>query len=84
MLILNQLFVKLLRRGYAQQELMNPNRLDEAAERHLCGGILLLKLSGAAVVVAPGGGFRTLSTENEGWEVARALAQRGVAAFILK
>ena len=42
------------------------------------------KASGAAVVVAPGGGFRTLSMENEGWDVARALAARGVAAFVLK
>lgn len=42
------------------------------------------KASGAAVVVAPGGGFRTLSMENEGWNVARALAERGVAAFVLK
>ena len=40
--------------------------------------------SGAAVVVAPGGGFLTLSMENEGWDVARALAKRGVAAFVLK
>ena len=42
------------------------------------------KASGAAVIVAPGGGFRTLSMENEGWNVARALADRGVAAFVLK
>lgn len=40
--------------------------------------------SGAAVVVTPGGGFRTLSMENEGWDVARALAAKGVAAFVLK
>jgi acetyl esterase/lipase len=40
--------------------------------------------TGAAVVVAPGGGFRTLSMENEGWDVAKALAKRGVAAFVLK
>jgi len=40
--------------------------------------------TGTAVVVAPGGGFRTLSMENEGWDVARALADRGVAAFVLK
>lgn len=40
--------------------------------------------SGAAVVVAPGGGFLTLSMENEGWDVARALAKQGVAAFVLK
>jgi len=42
------------------------------------------KATGAAVIVAPGGGFRTLSMENEGWDVAKALAARGVAAFVLK
>lgn len=40
--------------------------------------------SGAAVIVAPGGGFRTLSMENEGWDVARALAKQGIVAFVLK
>ena len=40
--------------------------------------------SGAAVVVAPGGGFRVLSMENEGSNVAKALAAKGVAAFVLK
>src|ERR1700722_3567027 len=40
--------------------------------------------SGAAVIVAPGAAFRTLSMENEGWNVARALADKGVAAFVLK
>ncbi len=42
------------------------------------------KATGAAVIVAPGGGFRTLSMENEGWAVAKALADKGVAAFVLK
>src|ERR1044071_4858022 len=42
------------------------------------------KASGAAVIVAPGGGFRTMSMENEGSNVARALADQGVAAFVLK
>src|SRR5687768_12230280 len=42
------------------------------------------KASGIAVIVAPGGGFRVLSMENEGWDVAKALADRGVAAFVLK
>ena len=42
------------------------------------------RASGIAVIVAPGGGFRILSMENEGWDVARALADRGVAAFVLK
>lgn len=40
--------------------------------------------AGTAVIVAPGGGFMTLSMENEGWDVAKALAARGVAAFVLK
>jgi acetyl esterase/lipase len=42
------------------------------------------KATGAAVLVAPGGGFQSLSMENEGWDVARALAARGIAAFVLK
>lgn len=42
------------------------------------------KASGAAVIVAPGGGFRTLSMDNEGWDVANALAKQGITAFVLK
>ncbi len=42
------------------------------------------KATGAAVIIAPGGGFKTLSMENEGWEVARALKDQGIAAFVLK
>jgi acetyl esterase/lipase len=40
--------------------------------------------TGTAVIVAPGGGFRWLSINNEGWKIAKALADRGVAAFVLK
>ncbi|MCB9280695.1 MAG: alpha/beta hydrolase [Lewinellaceae bacterium] len=42
------------------------------------------KANGAAVIVAPGGGFMWLSMGNEGWEVAEALARQGIAAFVLK
>lgn len=42
------------------------------------------KATGAAVIVAPGGGFRTLSMSNEGWDVAKALADKGITAFVLK
>lgn len=42
------------------------------------------KANGAAVIVAPGGGFSWLSLGNEGWEVAEALAKQGIAAFVLK
>ena len=42
------------------------------------------KANGAAVIVAPGGGYMWLSMGNEGWEVAEALAKQGIAAFVLK
>ncbi len=42
------------------------------------------KANGAAVIVAPGGGFRWLSMGNEGWEVAEAFAKQGITAFVLK
>lgn len=42
------------------------------------------KATGAAVLVIPGGGFHFLSMSNEGWPIARWLADRGVAAFVLK
>lgn len=40
--------------------------------------------NGTAVIVAPGGGYRWLSLDNEGWEVAKALAEKGITAFVLK
>jgi acetyl esterase/lipase len=40
--------------------------------------------TGAAVIVAPGGGFLGLAIEDEGWKVARWLANHGIAAFVLK
>ncbi|HEY3831431.1 MAG TPA: alpha/beta hydrolase [Acidimicrobiia bacterium] len=39
---------------------------------------------GTAVIVAPGGGFHGLSINSEGYDVARWLAARGVAAFVLE
>lgn len=42
------------------------------------------KATGAAVVIAPGGAFLSLSMDAEGFEVARRLADRGIAAFVLK
>jgi len=39
---------------------------------------------GAAVIVAPGGGFHMLSIESEGRAVARWLNSLGIAAFVLK
>lgn len=40
--------------------------------------------TGAAVIVAPGGGFLGLAIDHEGWQVARWLANNGIAAFVLK
>ncbi len=40
--------------------------------------------TGAAVIVAPGGGHMKLSMDNEGRNVARWLSEHGVAAFVLK
>jgi acetyl esterase/lipase len=40
--------------------------------------------TGAAVMVCPGGGYFTLGMNYEGYDVARWLAERGVAAFVLK
>lgn len=42
------------------------------------------KASGTAVIVAPGGGFRGHSIRTTGTEIAQWLAQRGIAAFVLK
>ena len=40
--------------------------------------------TGAAVIIAPGGGHRELWTDHEGHNVAKWLSGRGVAAFVLK
>lgn len=42
------------------------------------------KATGAAVIVAPGGAFLSLSMTGEGTDIARWLADHGVAAFVLK
>jgi acetyl esterase/lipase len=42
------------------------------------------KTNGAAVVIVPGGGKYFVSLRNEGIPVARWLAERGVAAFVVK
>ena len=40
--------------------------------------------TGAAVIVNPGGGYRTLASDHEGRQVARWLNRIGVAAFVLR
>jgi acetyl esterase/lipase len=40
--------------------------------------------TGTAVIIAPGGGFHALSINSEGVDVAKWLAARGIAAFVLR
>jgi endo-1,4-beta-xylanase len=42
------------------------------------------KATGAAVIIAPGGGHMFLTIDREGYDLAKMLAERGVAAFVLK
>jgi acetyl esterase/lipase len=42
------------------------------------------KAAGTAVIVAPGGGFRTLMMSYEGVDVAKRLNRMGIDAFVLK
>lgn len=42
------------------------------------------KGNGTAVIIAPGGGFVILAMDHEGWQVAKWLQSKGVAAFVLK
>lgn len=40
--------------------------------------------NGTALIIAPGGGFHTLSINSEGNDVARWCVERGIAAFVLR
>src|SRR5258706_14613688 len=42
------------------------------------------KNTGAAIIIAPGGGHRELWIDHEGYIPAKWLSERGVAAFVLK
>src|SRR5450755_1107093 len=42
------------------------------------------KATGAAVVIAPGGGHTQIVIDKEGWELADWLNANGIAAFVLK
>jgi acetyl esterase/lipase/lysophospholipase L1-like esterase len=42
------------------------------------------KATGTAVIIAPGGGFHTLSINSEGIDLAKWLNAQGIAAFVLK
>ena len=63
---------------------------DQVSVRNVTGAALYPVLpragrgNGQAVIVVPGGGYRFVSIESEGFRVAEALAARGYAAFVLK
>jgi acetyl esterase/lipase len=42
------------------------------------------KANGAALIICPGGGHRSLSIDHEGYDVARWLNEHGIAGFVLK
>jgi acetyl esterase/lipase len=42
------------------------------------------KATGAAVVICPGGGYWIVAADHEGYQVAKAFNEMGVAAFVLK
>lgn len=43
-----------------------------------------VKNTGTAIVIAPGGGFQSLSIHREGKELAEILSKKGITAFVLK
>jgi acetyl esterase/lipase len=43
-----------------------------------------IKNTGTAIVIAPGGGFQSLSINREGTELAKILSDKGITAFVLK
>lgn len=42
------------------------------------------KANGTSIIIAPGGAFRALSIDNEGYDVAKWLVKKGVTCFVLK
>ncbi|MBC2665476.1 alpha/beta hydrolase [Novosphingobium flavum] len=63
---------------------------DQVSVRNVTGAALYPVLpaagraNGKAVIVVPGGGYRFVSIESEGFRMADALAADGYAAFVLK
>lgn len=76
--------------GWTQREVAYRDERGEAMVRNVVRPTLTAYLpakdraSGAAMIVAPGGGFRWLSWQSEGTQVAEWLQAHGVAAFVLK
>ena len=74
-------------RGEQERYRIVDNRLIIANEHHPSLTVFLPPkplATGAAFVVAPGGGFQELWITHEGYRVAEWLSSRGIAAFVLK
>jgi len=76
--------------SWTQQEIRYLNDQKQQMVRNVVSPALTAylpdqaKATGTAVIVAPGGGFRFLSWQTEGTEVAEWLVNHGVAVFVLK
>ncbi len=76
--------------SWTQKEIEYKDQRGDAMVRNVVAPGLTVFLpeksaaTGTGIIVAPGGGFRFLSWDNEGTKVARWLNERGVAAFVLK
>ena len=77
-------------KGSASSEIWMKNAAGEIGVRNVTRPTLTpflpdpAKATGTAVVVVPGGAFMALALDHEGTQVARALADQGIAAFVLK
>ena len=76
--------------SWSQKEIQYLNDQNQQMVRNVVSPALTVylpdpaKATGTAVIVCPGGGFRFLSWQTEGTEVAEWLAEKGVTAFVLK
>ena len=71
--------------GRANEEVVVNERVQKTHQPTLTAHLPPAELAtGAAVIVAPGGGYHHLAINKEGHQVAQWLATLGVAAFVLK
>lgn len=60
-----------------------PDRIMQATARPRMAVFRPAQPNGASVLIAPGGGYRHVVMDKEGFEMARWLTARGIAAFVL-
>lgn len=62
---------------------LSPDRIMQAVARPRMAVFRPVQANGAAVLITPGGGYRHVVVDKEGYEMARWLAARGFTAFVL-